>query len=237
MLPAVVALVVIAALLAAALAPVFRSTGVTPKAVGPKADYTFIMTTGGDPVRWNPCTPIHYVLGREGLTPGAIEDVHGAIERITDITGIEFTYDGLTDEVPSRNRRSYQPGRYGARWAPVLIAWVHPDDTDIPFTEDGQEAAAVASPQLPDGGSGDEYVSGWVAVDAEDPNPSGFSLPGMQGPVVLHELGHVLGLGHASSNGNLMEPSGGGVTTFGPGDLAGLEHLGRDAGCLTTPVP
>jgi hypothetical protein len=236
-LPAVVALAVIVALLAAALAPIFRSGDVTPKAVGPKADYTFIMTTGGDPVRWNPCVPIHYVLGRDGLTQGAIGDVHGAIDRITDVTGIEFTYDGLTDEVPSRNRRSYQPGRYGARWAPVLIAWVHPDATDIPFTEDGQEAAAVASPQLPDDGSGDEFVSGWVAVDVEDPNPSGFSLPGMQGPVVLHELGHVLGLGHASSNGNLMEPSGGGVTSFGPGDLAGLEHLGRDAGCLTTPTP
>jgi hypothetical protein len=105
---------VIGALLAAALAPVFRPAGVTPRAVGPRADYTFIMTTGGDPVRWNPCAPIHYVLGRDGLTQGAIEDVHGAIDRITDVTGIEFTYDGLTDEVPSRNRRSYQPGRYGA---------------------------------------------------------------------------------------------------------------------------
>jgi len=76
-----------------------------------------------------------------------------------------------------------------------------------------------------------------VAVDVEDPNPSGFDLPGMQGPVVLHELAHVLGLGHAESDGNLMEPSGGGVTAFGPGDLAGLEHLGRDAGCLSGPTP
>jgi hypothetical protein len=233
----VVALSVVAALLAAAVAPIFRSTDVQPRAVGPKGDYTFILTTGDDPVRWNPCAPIHYVLSRAGLTEGAIDDVHGAIARISDVTGIEFAYDGLTDEEPSRRRRSYQPGRYGDRWAPVLIAWVHPDQTDIPFSDEGHDAAAVASPQLPGNGGEDVYVSGWVAVDVEDPNPSGFTLPGMQGPVVLHELAHVLGLGHAESNGNLMEPSGGGVTTFGPGDLAGLEHLGRDAGCLTTPTP
>jgi hypothetical protein len=232
-----VALLVVAALLAAAVAPIFRSTDVRPSAVGPRADFSYILTTGDDPVRWNPCEPIHYVLARRGLTEGAIQDVHGAIDRITGVTGIEFTYDGLTDEEPSRGRPSYQPGRYGDRWAPVLIAWVHPDATDIPFSDEGHDAAAVASPQLPEGLEGDVYVSGWVAVDIEDPNPSGFSLPGQQGPVVLHELAHVLGLGHADSVGNLMEPSGGSVTTFGPGDLAGLEHLGRDAGCLSTPTP
>jgi hypothetical protein len=32
-----------------------------------------------------------------------------------------------------------------------------------------------------------------------------------------------------------MEPSGGGVVDFGPGDLEGLRQLGRAAGCQTTP--
>lgn len=236
-LPAAVALLVVGALVAAAVAPIFRSAELRPSAVGPRGDYSYILTTGDGPVRWNPCEPIHYVLARGGLTEGAIGDVRGAIARITDVTGIEFTYDGLTDEEPSRRRPSYQPARYGDRWAPLLIAWVHPDRTDIPFSDEGHDAAAVASPQLPDGLNADIYVSGWVAVDVEDPNPPGFSFPGEQGPVVLHELAHVLGLGHAESIGNLMEPSGGGVTGFGPGDLAGLEHLGRDAGCLSTPAP
>jgi hypothetical protein len=228
---------VVVALVTAAVAPLLQTATVEPRAVGVKGDYTFILTTGGDPVRWNPCRPIHYVLGRDGLTEGGIEDVHGAIDRITEVTGVEFTYDGLTDEQPSRGRRSYQPDRYGNAWAPVLIAWVDPARSDIPFEEEGHEAAAVAAPQMPDDHGGDVYVSGWVAVNEQDPNPSGFGLPGMQGPVVLHELAHVLGLGHAESNGNLMEPSGGGVTSFGPGDLAGLRQLGSDAGCLATPPP
>ena len=180
-LPAAVALLVVVALLAAAVAPIFRSTDVRPRAVGTKADYSYILTSGDDPVRWNPCEPIHYVLARTGLTEGAIDDVHGAIDRLTGVTGIEFTYDGLTEEEPRQGRRSYQPGRYGDRWAPVLIAWVHPDSTDIPFSDEGHDAAAVASPQLPEGLEGDVYVSGWIAVDIKDPNPSGFSLPGQQG--------------------------------------------------------
>jgi hypothetical protein len=236
-LPGAVALLLVVALLAAAVAPIFRSTVIAPQAVGPQGDFSYILTTGDDPVRWNPCEPIHYVLARDGLTPGALDDVRGAIARISDATGISFTYDGLTDEQPSRARNAYQPGRYGDRWAPVLIAWVHPDETDIPFSDEGHDAAAVASPQLPEAAAADVFVSGWVAVDVEDPNPSGFALPGMQGPVVLHELAHVLGLAHAESAGNLMEPSGGGMTSFGPGDIAGLEHLGRDAGCLPTPPP
>ena len=70
-----------------------------------------------------------------------------------------------------------------------------------------------------------------------DPNPPGFGSPGAQGPVVLHELAHVLGLGHFKAEGELMEPSGGGVTDFGPGDLEGLRKLGATEGCLTTPPP
>jgi hypothetical protein len=34
-----------------------------------------------------------------------------------------------------------------------------------------------------------------------------------------------------------MEPYGGGVTDYGPGDLEGLSRLGRESGCLTTPPP
>jgi hypothetical protein len=37
--------------------------------------------------------------------------------------------------------------------------------------------------------------------------------------------------------GELMQGSGGGALNWGQGDLDGLEQLGRDAGCLTTPDP
>ena len=75
-------------------------------------------------------------------------------------------------------------------------------------------------------------MSGWLALNADDPNLPGFDLPGQQGPVILHELGHLMGLGHVKTVGELMHPSGGGTVDLGPGDLEGLRQLGASGGCL-----
>jgi hypothetical protein len=190
----------------------------------------------GEPVRWNPCETIHYVVNLDEAPPDSLGDVQEAIRRVSVATGITFEFDGPTSEQPIQRRPSYQPERYGDRWAPVLIAWVDPDESSIAFAHSGHLAAGVAAPQIPTDGE-QILVSGWVAINADDPNPPGFDLIGAQGPVVLHELGHVMGLDHVQSYGELMEGSGGGVTDFGPGDLEGLHELGRSAGCLTTPDP
>ncbi len=128
--------------------------------------------------------------------PGSIADVHEAVRRVSAATGIAFVYEGTTDEEASIYRDVFQPDRYGDRWAPVLIAWVDPDDSDIPFERGDRVAAGVAVPVIPPTRFEDVYVSGWVAINADDPNPPGFSFPGEQGPVILHELGHLMGLGH-----------------------------------------
>jgi hypothetical protein len=190
----------------------------------------------GSPLRWNPCEPIHYVVNPSAAPEGSIDDVHEAVRQVSRATGITFRYDGLTDELPSRRRLALQRDRYGDRWAPVLIAWVDPDGSDISFDRDGHQAAAVAAPARP--ASGEElFVSGFIALNLEDANPPGFAWPGAQGPVLLHELGHIMGLAHVDTAGEIMEKSGGGVTGFGEGDLEGLRRVGHEAGCLTTPDP
>jgi len=199
-------------------------------------DYSFILSdAAGHPYRWNPCAPIHYVENLNGAPPGSSNDIATAIQRVSAATGISFIDDGATDEIPSLHRDSYQPERYGRRWAPVLIAWVTPAQTDIPFDHGSETAAGVASPELPQNELGEEYVSGWVAINAAQPPPTGFGTWGDQGPVLQHELTHVVGLGHVKAWGELMQPSGGGVTDYGPGDLAGLKRLGRAQGCLAVP--
>ena len=209
----------------------------TPTPQGNADEYRFLARDfSGDPIRWNPCEPIHYVTNLADAPPGSIDDVTESVRRVSVATGIQFVDDGETDEEPSQRRESYQPDRYGEEWAPVLIAWVDPDDSSISFSSDGHTAAGVAAPQVPSDGS-DLLVSGWVAINADDPNGPGFGWIGAQGPVVLHELGHVMGLDHVKVDGELMEGAGGGVTDFGPGDLEGLRILGRSSGCLTTPDP
>jgi hypothetical protein len=47
-------------------------------------------TDAGDPTRWNPCEPIHYVVNASLAPPGSIEDVHEAVDMISRATGIPF---------------------------------------------------------------------------------------------------------------------------------------------------
>ena len=218
---------------AVGLAPLFQGTKSTE---GP--GFLFLdRTDQGAPTRWNPCQPIHYVVNASLAPPGSIADVHEAVRRISAATGIAFVFEGTTDEEASIYREVFQPDRYGPRWAPVLIAWADPGNSDIPFERGDRVAAGVAVPVIPPTRFEDVYVSGWVAINADDPNPPGFDLPGEQGPVILHELGHLMGLGHVKTVGELMNPSGGGVTDLGPGDKEGLRELGASGGCLRVMQP
>jgi hypothetical protein len=229
----VVCVLLALAVVAVAIAPLFEGTE------GPQGPgFLFLdRTDQGTPTRWDPCAPIRYVVNTELAPPGSIEDVHEAVRRMSSATGIAFAYEGTTDEEASISRDVYQFDRYGDRWAPVLIAWVDPDDSDIPFQRRDRIAAGVAVPVIPPTRLDDVYVSGWVAINADDPNPPGFLVPGQQGPVILHELGHLMGLGHVRAAGELMHPSGGGVVDFGPGDREGLRQLGADAGCIQVMEP
>jgi len=227
-----VAVAVIASLLTVVLAPpALRYLGQQ----GRTDEYRFLAMIAGEPLRWNPCEPIHYVVNLGPAPAGSLRDVQDAVVHIAGITGITFSFDGLTDEVPSTDRELLQPERYGDRWAPVLIAWVDPRRSPFNFEPGGHDAAAIASPAPAPGSR--VLVSGVVVLNAIDPNPPGFTLPGDQGPVLLHELAHIVGLGHVKVQGELMEPYGGGVTDYGPGDLEGLRRLGVESGCLTTPDP
>ena len=87
-------------------------------------------------------------------------------------------------------------------------------------------------------------MSGVIAVDASSPLAVGFQSRWGLGPVLMHELGHVMGLAHVGAGDELMwSPSVKGhdrspdldQTDWGPGDREGLRLVGRDAGC--GPVP
>lgn len=199
--------------------------------------YRFSLVRGdGSPVRWDPCEPVRYVVNASRAPyPTAVDDVRGALRRVTDASGITFEYLGQTDEVPDPEREPILD-RYGdERWAPVLVAWTDPGQ--VPDLE----GTVVGSAQVIPAGREAVYVSGAIYLDATERMRAGFGTGGSWGTVLLHEAGHLAGLGHVESEGEVMHPGGernqlAATIRFGPGDGAGLDALGLSAGCEDVPA-
>lgn len=189
--------------------------------------YRFLHTrNNGEPVRWSTCEPIEYVIRPANEPDVARELLEESIDRMSEVTGLEFSFEGTTRENPSDDRPPYHPNRYGDRWSPVLITYSNPDE--YPRLEGG--AAGYAGPAYVQHSNAEpRFVSGMVVFDAEQ--MSSMNEDAVRG-VMLHELAHVVGLGHVRNREQLMNPVqyGRGVTDLQKGDLEGLQALG-DAEC------
>lgn len=193
----------------------------------PSDSYKFLATNDdGTPVGYSPCRPLHYVVNA-GLAPeGAAGLVPAAIETVSRATGIRFINDGATDEQPSESRAPYQPETYGERWAPLLISWTTPGAA--PKLK-GKIIGTGGSTHYSYGDGPKSFVTGSLELDApqiaaELNRPDG---PGYATAVILHELGHVMGLEHVDDPVQLMYPEIGAPDGLAAGDLNGLQALGK----------
>ncbi len=189
--------------------------------------YLQVQADGRTPVSWSPCRPIHYVVRPNGMPPGGQQLLEDAIAQVSALSGLRFVYDGTTDEdVDPEGRRAYQRSRYGDRWAPVLVVWGNPSHEG--GYVGGIPLAGWAGPFPATAGDGsDVYVSGWMDLDA-DWSAEMIARGGQQyvSAVMLHELGHLVGLDHTPDDGLLMSPNNVGALQFAPVELRGLESLG-----------
>jgi hypothetical protein len=205
-----------------------RPLGSPAPVSGLSESYDFLATQPGndEPVAFDPCRPIRYVVNGRTALAGGGQLLTEAVATISAATGLRFELEGPNDEVPIASRAAFQPDRYGDRWAPVLIAWSDPSEYD---RLDGK-VAGVGGPSsiaLP----GDPTVHVSVSVVLDGPQIASIAAwPGgwAQARAVLeHELAHLVGLNHVDDPTQLMNESGN-SSNVGPqaGDRAGLAKLG-----------
>ena len=222
----------------------------TPFALIPKQPDAFTGTNVT--VRWAPCITangttkthvIHYRVNPAGKD-SRIRLAKEGVARLATASGLTFAYDGKTSYIPHNALRGGQLifqalDMEQKAHVPLVIAWAK------------QGSGAGASNLLDSGEAGKGTVSwrsgtnsqlrindGAVIIrrDAGTLLKHGFGSGGTVGSLILHELGHAVGLEHADP-GEIMAPIIDSRTpgNYAAGDLRGLRKVGRSAGCMSTP--
>jgi hypothetical protein len=208
----------------------------TPQTVpDPGTGYAFIheQADNSAPVAFDPCRTIHYVMRPDNAPADGLSVLQSALARLTEVTGLHFTYDGLTSETLTPHRPAFQPETYGDRWAPVLIQWSGKGENPDFDSTDSLVLAQTSSTAAHHGASPSVYVTGQVDLSAAwfTAFLDGRSFPdgaARAQAIIEHELGHLVGLAHVEDPTQLMD-SFSDQRDYQAGDLAGLAALGSGA--------
>jgi hypothetical protein len=177
-------------------------------------EYAFSRVEDGQPVRW--CAPEIRLLINDSQAPaGALKDFRQAMAQVSAASGIRLQIVGNTDLIADSTSHL----RAGDPYPEVLVSWARPHESDLMAA--GASGVTTANPART--AEGMRLVTGAVIfnTDHDALYRPGFGEGMTRGNLYLHELIHLLGLGHVDSD-ELM------AATIGADTPAGLSAGDRD---------
>jgi hypothetical protein len=202
-------------------------------------------------VRWTPCLTIagrttthsiSYAVNTGG-DPARVPLVQQALAQVTAISGLQFHYTGKVSYIPHYAVLHYPTGnrlmfnaaqQRAATHADLVIGWVANSRTNM-FS--GSQAGVGTVSWTGSTRSQLRIVEGAALIKLGVPLRAGFTSGASVGSLLLHEIGHAVGLDHVTATSQIMFPTLGSYTrsSYQAGDRTGLHLVGRPAGCFTTP--
>ncbi|MEV0898268.1 matrixin family metalloprotease [Actinoplanes sp. NPDC049802] len=232
-------------LLAAVSSLLLAQPGVAMAAAGNARSYAFMSQANGDRLiaRWNPCGgAVDYRVNLDRAPKNSLAEVRTAFARIATATGLSFRYAGTTSVIPQA-QKGYN-GEYPAG-TEIVVAWATPGKHSrwLPAGTRslGMGGGSWQTAYTPSGGDALMMVTGAVVLNATGVKSMarGFGAHGggTTGAVLMHEIGHAVGLAHPEQNDKnqiMYHTITSKKAVWGAGDLSGLRKLGKSAGCLLT---
>jgi len=200
-------------------------------------------------VRWAPC------ITRNGVTRTHVIDYKvntaGVASRVTLVkhavgilaraTGLTFHYAGRTRYIPHYNSLGvFQAGQQKkVTGVPLVVAWARQGFLSGASNMLVDTEAGVGTISWKSSGSSQLRIVAGAVVIKRGPLGlrRGFGAGGTVGTLLLHELGHAVGMKHTTDTSQVMYPIIGASSpgTYAAGDRTGLTKEGRKAGCMRTP--
>lgn len=196
---------------------------VAPRSTGRGSSASFAMRDASG-ATYDACRDLTYRINPRHAPAGFGDDVATAFAMVYEATGLQFRYAGTTNRVAfSRNQNS------GAR-ATVILAWA--DERTVPLLAGRVAGLGGSSLRVIDDQAW--LHNGGVTLNRNAPIKPGFGPGPTVGELLLHEIGHVLGLAHVDDPTQVMQPGRAlsGVDRYQAGDLSGLRQAGAANGCL-----
>jgi len=192
-------------------------------------------------IRWNPCqdaitykvNTTHARETRRGVAAArarARKEVVSAMDKVSAASGLPLTYTGTTRQIPTGDDWWQKQDQESE----IVVAFV---------SRAAGHSTLLSGGSWGEGGQVYKYDGatvvtgrGFAVFDRDKARrlAAGFGPGTTRGNLILHELGHVMGLDHVRDARQLMNPA---ITSrspngFAAGDRAGLAELGPEAGCI-----